>query len=210
MKARAKAKATAKRMTRIGATLLLALCCHKVASADAGAAAAQASPAPSADQIAQLARQLTPRQAIRGHFEQTRQLPFLQQPFRSSGQFSLAASGRLVWQVEEPAPSRMEVDASGVQLDGNSVDDHGIGQLLSRLMLSFLSGDLSGLQRHFEVTGLQPGPPWQLELRARGRLQQAIAGLSLDGGEYLQSIRIHEADGSSTLIQLTAIDAGED
>lgn len=152
-----------------------------------------------------LAAQLRPEKAIRGRFEQAKQLPFLQQPFLSTGHFYLDALGSLDWQVEQPAASRMQVTGAGVSLDGRPVRDHGIGQLISRLMSSFLSGNLAGLQRYFSLKSVDQSPPWHIELTAKGRLQQAIEGVSLSGGDYLESITIREAGGGSTAISLSDI-----
>lgn len=166
-------------------------------------------PALSADTDVELLDALTGRldlqPALRGEFRQFKQLPFLDQPFVSTGTFQLSRSEGLIWQVLTPGPSLMEVRESKVTLDGHAVQDHGIGGLMSRLMLGLMDGDLAGVTRYFSLQGDATSTPWQLTLTPRGRLSRALQAVQLSGDRYLQELVIVEVGDASTAIEFTEV-----
>ncbi|MFV0477607.1 MAG: outer membrane lipoprotein carrier protein LolA [Parahaliea sp.] len=149
-----------------------------------------------------LTDRLTIQTVLNGHFRQSKQLPFLEQPFISEGNFQLSHSKGLHWQVHTPMSSLMVVIDGQVSIDHQTVRDHGIGQLISQLMLGFMDGNLSALLRFFEISGNLQSSPWHLELTPKGRLAQAMQHIQLTGEQYLQQIRITETAGASTIIEL--------
>ncbi|MFV0276231.1 MAG: outer membrane lipoprotein carrier protein LolA [Parahaliea sp.] len=160
------------------------------------------------DPLAQLAARLVPREALGGQFRQSTYLTFLEQPMVSSGEFCLDRTRGLRWQVREPLPSLMQVVGSTVTLDGAVVRDHGSGQLMARILLGFMEGDLAGLQRYFAVNGELASQPWRLQLSPKGRLQKIIERVELQGGDHLQQLDLREHNGTRTLIEFSAVSAG--
>ncbi|MBT4520703.1 MAG: outer membrane lipoprotein carrier protein LolA, partial [Halieaceae bacterium] len=117
---------------------------------------------------------LTTGQQLQGRFDQQKSLPFLALPLNSSGDFSLDSDRGLYWRVLKPVKSEMTVDASGVQLDGHYVRDHGAGDLIASLMRAFMTGDLSGVQRTFAVSGEHGDEEWRLILKPRGAVLRSV------------------------------------
>lgn len=168
-------------------------------------AAGQGAEAETSALLDELSGRLHTRQSLAGEFRQSKHLPFLEQPFVSEGDFTLDPERGLNWQVREPMPSLMQVRGSRVTLDGRAVRDHGMGQLISRIMLGFMHGDLSGLETYFAVRGDLEPTPWKLQLQPRGRLGEAVDRIELRGDTYLQRIEIIEREGTATAIEFSHV-----
>ncbi len=171
------------------------------------------------DLLEAVSERLSRQKSLEGEFRQRKQLPHFERPFESTGNFRLSRDKGLYWQVESPAPSVMEVHEGRVVLDGRTVQDHGVGKLMSQLMLGFMDGDLSGVTPYFDIDGeLYDSPTrhgrdegaeasaagdsgWQLQLTPRGRLARVMTAVNLAGDRYLQHIEIAEAGGSTTFIE---------
>jgi outer membrane lipoprotein carrier protein LolA len=163
-----------------------------------------------ADPTQQLLDELTHRLVVgpglQGSFHQEKHLTFLSKPFASSGQFSLDRSAGLRWQVMEPIESLMLVHGSKVILDGEQVKDHGLGKLMTMIMLGFMKGDLTGVSKYFDITGGVSDGGWQLSLAPlSSRLKGFLGHIDLRGDEYLEEILIYERDNNRTVIILSNI-----
>jgi len=156
----------------------------------------------------QLSDRLLLRESLSGQFRQYKHLPFLEQPFESSGHFALDDAGGLRWQVEQPMPSLMLVRDDSVTLDGKPVKDRGTGQLITLIMRGFMVGELDGLLRYFSVSGDLDRTPWVLELKPTGRLSAVIRGVTLQGDTYLQRIEILEPESAQTVIEFCDVHPG--
>ncbi len=154
----------------------------------------------------QVAQRLTVGSGLQGRFLQEKHLAFLQQPFISSGEFSLDRSEGLRWQVLEPLKSLMLIDGSRVLLDGQRMDDHGIGQLIELIMLGLMEGQLDGLSRYFDIAGKISSTSWQLSLQPRSsRLKYLLQHIELRGEDHLQEIEIFEQGDNRTVIIFKAV-----
>jgi hypothetical protein len=144
--------------------------------------------------------------SLQGHFQQVKHLKFLQQPFVSSGEFSIDRSAGLRWQVLEPLASLMVVDGSKVLLDGKPVDDHGIGRLMGMIMFGLMEGKLGTVEEYFAITGDVSASQWRLTLAPRSaRLKLALQRIELRGDDYLREIEIFERDDNRTVIVLSSL-----
>ena len=136
-------------------------------------------------------------------FKQEKSLPFLSRPLLSSGEFFISRDKGLLWRVTEPVVSEMTVNAYGVQLDGRNIEDAGAGELIESLMQAFMTGNLSGVESTFIVTGELRGNSWHLNLRPRSLvLKSALERIEVDGASFLQQLVILEKNGTVSKIRL--------
>lgn len=140
---------------------------------------------------------------LQRRFEQEKSLPFLNRPLISSGEFTISREQGLIWRVTDPVVSEMTVDTSGVRLDGRRIDDAGTGALIASLMQAFMTGDLSEIQRKFNITGNSGEDSWHLVLTPRSIfLRSALKHIEVDGSRSLRQVIITEASGSKSKIRL--------
>ena len=158
--------------------------------------------------IAAVSERLVIGEGLQGSFQQKKYLSFLQEPFSSSGDFSINRRTGLRWQVRQPLDSLMQVQGATVLLDGQPVDDKGVGQLMALIMFGLMEGQLDTLGKYFEISGQLTAGNWRLELLPRSaRLQQVLRHVELRGEEHLGEIEIFEQGDNRTHIQLSEVRA---
>ena len=156
--------------------------------------------------IAAVSERLVIGEGLQGSFQQKKYLSFLQEPFSSSGDFSIDRRTGLRWQVRQPLDSLMQVQGATVLLDGQPVDDKGVGQLMALIMFGLMEGQLDTLGKYFEISGQVTAGDWRLELLPRSaRLQQVLTHIELRGEEHLGEIEIFEQGDNRTHIQLSEV-----
>lgn len=156
--------------------------------------------------IAAVSERLVIGEGLQGSFQQNKYLSFLQEPFSSSGDFSIDRRTGLRWQVRQPLESLMQVQGATVLLDGQPVDDKGVGQLMALIMFGLMEGQLDTLGKYFEISGQLTAGNWRLELLPRSaRLQQVLRHVELRGEEHLGEIEIFEQGDNRTHIQLSEV-----
>ena len=156
--------------------------------------------------IAAVSERLVIGEGLQGSFQQNKYLSFLQEPFSSSGDFSIDRRTGLRWQVRQPLDSLMQVQGATVLLDGQPVDDKGVGQLMALIMFGLMEGQLDTLGKYFEISGQLTAGNWRLELLPRSaRLQQVLRHVELRGEEHLGEIEIFEQGDNRTHIQLSEV-----
>ena len=156
--------------------------------------------------IAAVSERLVIGEGLQGSFQQNKYLSFLQEPFSSSGDFSIDRRTGLRWQVRQPLESLMQVQGATVLLDGQPVDDKGVGQLMALIMFGLMEGQLDTLGKYFEISGQVTAGDWRLELLPRSaRLQQVLRHVELRGEEHLGEIEIFEQGDNRTHIQLSEV-----
>ena len=162
--------------------------------------------APAGEVLTEVTQRLSVATSLQGYFQQTKHLEFLQQPFISSGEFTIDRSAGLRWQVLEPLASLMVIDGSKVLLDGKPVDDHGIGRLMGMIMFGLMEGKLDTVEEYFAITGDVSANQWKLSLAPRSaRLKSALQRIELRGDDYLGEIEIFERDNNRTVIVLSSL-----
>lgn len=170
---------------------------------------AGACPADEQEELLQrLAERLSIVQELSGEFYQEKHVSFLQNPFVSSGNFSISRTEGLRWHVTDPLDSLMRVRGETVTLDGKTVDDFGVAQLITRLMFAFMEGELSGLLRTFEVDGALEDGGWQVTLIPKSsRLQAAFDRIDMQGDDHLREVTVFEAEGNRTMVRFNDVTA---
>jgi len=158
--------------------------------------------------LQRLAERLSVAQELSGRFHQEKYVSFLQKPFVSKGEFSLSRTGGLHWQVTEPVDSLMSVQGDRVTLDGQPVQDYGVARLMTRLMFAFMEGDVSGLDRAFDVQANVDDEGWQLSLVPKGtRLQAAFERIDMLGDDHLREVTVLEQEGNRTRVRFLDVRA---
>ncbi|WP_250500864.1 outer membrane lipoprotein carrier protein LolA [Caballeronia sp. GAWG1-5s-s] len=184
-------------------------------TATAGALHA-ATPAQSASQngalVSQVASRLGQIKGVRAQFTQTQTLSAMKQPLMSTGTFVFYRERGVIWRVLTPYKATFvitdagvaEVDASGKRIGSKSARGvQGVAQV-SKMMRAMLGGDLSALYSQFDVDAQGSPSQWTLDLKPnQPQLAQAVKGLQMKGGAFLQSLRIELASGDVTQIDFT-------
>lgn len=158
------------------------------------------------DLLASVSHQLTSFEQLSGRFEQQKTLPFLQNPLKSSGDYSISGEQGLLWRVTSPLVSEMTVDSAGVKLDGREFDDRGTGELMAKIMQSFMAGDLSAIADTFVISGEQCPQFWVLDLKPRSLILGAVLeNIEVRGDTLLRQVIITEENKTETLIRFLAV-----
>jgi outer membrane lipoprotein-sorting protein len=180
------------------------------ACAAATAAAATTATAGNLALVSQIAAHLAQAKGVRAQFTQTQTLAAMKQPLVSSGALLFFRERGVIWQIDTPYKATYVItDAGVVQVDstGQRVTAHsaqgtrGVAQV-SKMMRAMLGGDLSALYSQFDVQAEGSAAQWRMRLTPnQPQIAQSIKGLEMDGGDYLQSLRITLANGDVTKLE---------
>ncbi|MFM0041437.1 LolA family protein [Paraburkholderia sediminicola] len=196
----------------VAASALLALGTVSVISALSlsGAAASAAEAAQSTDNpalVSQIASHLAQAKGVRAQFTQTQTLAAMKQPLVSTGSLLFFRDRGVIWQIDTPYKATYvitdagvtEVNANGQRVTAHSAQGtRGVAQV-SKMMRAMLGGDLSALYSQFDVGAEGSVAQWRMQLTPnQPQIAQSIKGLQMNGGDYLQSLRITLANGDVT------------
>jgi hypothetical protein len=152
-----------------------------------------------------------------GRFDQTKQLNGMKKPLLSNGRFCVVAGKGVLWRTLQPFPDTLRLtrdeivhyqgDRVAMRLDAKQEPTV---RMINSVLFSLLSGDLSQLDKLFEVSGTADAKNWRVALKAREpALAKAIGAISLEGGAYVNSINMNEASGDKTSIVFSSMQSGE-
>jgi outer membrane lipoprotein-sorting protein len=165
--------------------------------------------ADSPDLLHNVLNQLSQHTAIRAAFSQQRQNPALAQPQTSNGQLLFVTGHGMLWQVEQPYQETLALTGSRtarIDADGHAQavrNERGVSQV-SQMLQSMLAGQLDAVLRQFNVSADGTSTQWTLHFTPKqARVAQVLQGIELEGGVFLQSIRITMQDGTQTDIHMT-------
>ncbi|MFM0098265.1 outer membrane lipoprotein carrier protein LolA [Paraburkholderia nemoris] len=195
----------------VAAVALLALGTLSVSSLAAWPAAASAAetaqPAGNPALVSQIASHLAQAKGVRAQFTQTQTLAAMKQPLVSTGSLLFFRDRGVIWQIDTPYKATYvitdagvaEVDANGQRVTAHSAQGtRGVAQV-SKMMRAMLGGDLSALYSQFDVQAEGSAAQWRMQLTPnQPQIAQSIKGLQMNGGDYLQSLRITLANGDIT------------
>lgn len=181
-----------------------------VAARPASAATAAAASAGNPALVSQIAAHLAEAKGVRTQFTQTQTLAAMKQPLVSSGTLLFFRERGVIWQIDTPYKATYVItDAGVVQVDaaGRRVSAHsaqgtrGVAQV-SKMMRAMLGGDLSALYSQFDVQAEGSAAQWRMQLSPnQPQIAQSIKRLEMDGGDFLQSLRITLANGDVTKLE---------
>lgn len=151
---------------------------------------------------------LSRSERISGSFRQTRTVVKINRSFQSTGTFEISRTEGITWNIEKPFASKMRLtDSSVVQIDsdGNqtivSSKDNAVFDEISRTMRAVFHGDLSVLQKRFDIYFVQnkKRKSWQVGLIPREKMiRNAIRSIELQGSQDLE--KVHLVDGEGNLL----------
>lgn len=167
--------------------------------------------------VAQIQALLARPKVFCGRFDQTKQLVGLKKPLASNGRFCVIADKGVLWRTLQPFPNSLRLTRDEiVQLQGDRVAlrldarNEPTVRMINSVLFSLLAGDLSQLEKLFEIDGSVDSSSWSVTLKARApALAKAIGAIALSGGVYVQQVTISEASGDRTTIIFTAIQTGD-
>lgn len=164
--------------------------------------------------LPQLAAQLGKPAVVRGEFVQEKHLRSLPQPLVSKGHFVLAKQHGLLWLLQTPLRQDYRIDERGIaRRDANGwqqLPQRSASAQQNRLFLAVLEGDSSGLQRDFDLALSGAADDWTLTLTPRAvLLKQIFDSIEIAGGELVQRIELHEAQGDRTVLRMTRSQPGD-
>lgn len=146
---------------------------------------------------------LSAQKEVRGSFKQLRKVLKINRTFESSGEFSLSRK-ELVFDIRKPFPSKMvlsesgivQVGADGVQMK-ISAGENAVFDEISETMRAVVSGDLSMLQKRFEVYFLQRGKSWEIGLLPKEKaVQSVMEKILVKGDDVLKEMEIVDGEGN--------------
>ena len=166
--------------------------------------------------VAQIQALLARPKVFCGRFDQTKQLVGLKKPLASNGRFCVIADKGVLWRTLQPFPNSLRLTRDEiVQLQGERVafrldaSKEPTVRMINSVLFSLLAGDLSQLEKLFEIDGSVDSNSWRVTLKAREPgLAKTIGTIALAGAVYVQHVTISEANGDRTTITFTAIETG--
>ncbi len=157
------------------------------------------------EELALVMSALSRSDKISGTFRQTRTVVKINRSFQSTGTFEISADG-IVWNVEKPFASKMRLtDSAMVQIDaaGNqtvmSSKDNAIFDEIARTMRAVFHGDLSVLQKRFDIYFVQnqKKKSWHVGLVPREKvIRNAIRSIELKGSQNLEKVLLVDGEGN--------------
>lgn len=161
--------------------------------------------------LAQLSRQLSAPEVVRGSFVQEKYLRALPQPLTSTGSFVLARNRGLLWSLQQPVQRDYRISGSGIaQRDPNGwqqTNQQGPAARHNELFLAVLHGDTVALQRDFELELNGTAQAWALTLTPRSKLLgQIFTAILIQGSATAERIELLETQGDSTVLVLNDIE----
>ena len=157
------------------------------------------------DELALAMSALSRSEKISGTFRQTRTVEKINRSFQSTGTFEISSEG-IAWNVEKPFVSKMRLtDSTMIQVDaaGNqsvmSSKDHAIFGEIARTMRAVFRGDLSLLQKRFDIYFVrnQKEKSWHVGLIPREKMiQNAIQSIELKGSQNLEKVLLVDGEGN--------------
>ncbi|MFB9125477.1 outer membrane lipoprotein carrier protein LolA [Paraburkholderia dipogonis] len=177
------------------------------ASAASAASTKEAAPGNPA-LVSQIAAHLAQARGVRAQFTQTQTLSAMKQPLVSTGSLLFFRERGVIWQIDTPYKATYvitdagvsEVNANGQRVTAHSAQGtRGVAQVSK-----MLGGDLSALYSQFDVQAEGSAAQWRMQLTPnQPQIAQSIKGLEMNGGDYLQRLRITLANGDLTQLEFT-------
>jgi outer membrane lipoprotein-sorting protein len=161
------------------------------------------SPALTGDVLGHLAK----HPQVRAEFTQSRENPALAQPQLSHGDLLFVIGRGMVWHTRDPFEDTLvftsgdtsRLNAQG-KLERVRDGNRGVSQV-SGMLQSLLAGKSDDAERQFTITAEGAVERWTLHFVPRqARVAKVLAGITLKGDDFLQSIEVDLASGERTVI----------
>jgi hypothetical protein len=151
-----------------------------------------------------------------GRFDQIKHLAGLKNPLQSNGRFCVVADKGVLWRSLQPFAQTLRLTRDEItQWQGERVTmkldarQEPALRLVNSILFAALAGDLGQLEKYFDIDGVVRDGTWQVKLKARDSgVAKVIGAIALEGGDYVKSVAIDEANGDRTRINFSAIRTG--
>jgi hypothetical protein len=163
-----------------------------------------------------LTRQLQEAACVHLDFVQTRTLAALSRPLKASGSLVLARGQGVIWAVQRPVAITYVMGPQGLLVvngDGTrerkSAQDSPVVAQMGRIVTAMTRGDWKTLDSLFTVAGTGRPEHWEVTLQPKGPTAAFVKGIRLEGGRFIDRIRMEEPGGDHTelLFQHQRMDA---
>lgn len=147
---------------------------------------------------------------VRAEFSQSRENPALAEPQVSKGDLLFVIGHGMVWHTRDPFEDTLvltsgdtrRLNAQG-KLERVRDGNRGVSQV-SGMLQSLLAGKSDDAARQFTITADGSIDHWTLTFVPRqARVARVLAGITLKGDAFLESIEVNLASGERTLITFT-------
>jgi len=144
---------------------------------------------------------------VRAEFTQSRENPALAEPQLSHGDLLFVIGHGMVWHTRDPFEDTLvftsgdtsRLNAQG-KLERVRDGNRGVSQV-SGMLQSLLAGKSDDAARQFTIRAEGTPEHWTLHFVPRqARVAKVLAGITLKGDAFLQSIEVNLASGERTLI----------
>jgi outer membrane lipoprotein-sorting protein len=144
---------------------------------------------------------------VRAEFTQSRENPALAEPQLSHGDLLFVIGHGMVWHTRDPFEDTLvftsgdtsRLNAQG-KLERVRDGNRGVSQV-SGMLQSLLAGKSDDAARQFTISAEGATEHWTLHFVPRqARVAKVLAGITLKGDAFLQSIEVNLASGERTLI----------
>jgi outer membrane lipoprotein-sorting protein len=144
---------------------------------------------------------------VRAEFTQSRENPALAEPQLSHGDLLFVIGHGMVWHTRDPFEDTLvfasgdtsRLNAQG-KLERVRDGNRGVSQV-SGMLQSLLAGKSDDAMRQFTISAEGTPAHWTLHFVPRqARVAKVLAGITLKGDDFLQSIEVNLANGERTLI----------
>jgi Outer membrane lipoprotein carrier protein LolA-like len=167
--------------------------------------------------VAKIQAMLAKPNVLCGRFDQNKQLTGIKKPLLANGRFCVVTGKGVLWRTLQPFPSTLRLTRDEiVHLQGDRVamrldaKQEPTVRMINSVLFSLLAGDLTQLDKVFEVDGNIRDNGWSVALKAREpAVAKAVGNISLNGGAYVKDITISEASGDRTNIVFSGIQTGD-
>lgn len=161
-----------------------------------------------APSLAQLATRLDQAGVIHADFVQTKTLQALKRPLRTAGRMVFARDQGVLWRIDKPyqasyalsAERVVEIGPDGGRKVRAAREVPALAQI-GRVFGALFQGDAAALEQYFQVTVGGSAERWRVDLAPKPELARFLKGISAQGGQFLETIEVHEAQGDVTRIE---------
>jgi len=147
---------------------------------------------------------LSGSKVVHADFKQTKKIDALEKPIHSLGRVVVHQDRGVLWYVESPYKVTFIITQGAfkeLHADG-TIRDRGRNGARSRSQVSGLfqalfTGDISEMQKYFEISATTEDDHWTLELQPKEIMDRYLDGVLVSGADYVGSLLVEEAGGDS-------------
>jgi outer membrane lipoprotein-sorting protein len=157
---------------------------------------------------------------VRGAFKQVKTVKKINREFISTGSFTIAGSDGIIWNMEKPFANQTAItkkkmvqrNTSGSVSEMN-VAENAVFNKISQTIQGIFSGDFQLIQSQFQVY-YEPvkgdKSRWVVGLVPKETtIKKQIASVELQGGTWLQNVKIVDGDGNPVTYEFSKVEGSE-